>query len=72
VLRKILYEGKGTLNTVRLKGKGQRGKVSNTFFTLSPLTFSQTTRDAYPKRIEGTLNSKKKKQAYLNAGRYSR
>jgi hypothetical protein len=30
------------INTVRLKGKGQRGKVSNTSFTLYPLTFSQT------------------------------
>jgi hypothetical protein len=41
-------------NTVRLKGKGERGKVSNTSFTLYPLTFSQTTREvhtAYPNRI---------------------
>ncbi|WP_099069622.1 DUF2252 domain-containing protein [Nostoc linckia] len=41
-------------NTVWLKGKGQRGKVSNTSKSLYPLTFSQTTREvhtAYPNRI---------------------
>lgn len=30
-------------NTVRVKGKGERQKVLNTSFPLSPLTFSQTT-----------------------------
>ncbi len=41
-------------NTVRLKGKGERGKVLNTSFTHYPLTFSQTKRkvhSAYPNRI---------------------
>ncbi|WP_180267395.1 hypothetical protein [Nostoc linckia] len=43
-------KGKGK----RAKGKAKRGKVSNTSFTLYPLTFSQTTREvhtAYPNRI---------------------
>jgi len=38
-------------NTVRSKGKGERGKVSNTSKSPYPLTFSQTTREvhtAYP------------------------
>ncbi|WP_143861658.1 hypothetical protein [Nostoc linckia] len=41
-------------NTVREKGKGERGKVSNTSKSPYPLTFSQTTRQvhtAYPNRI---------------------
>jgi len=35
------------INTVRLKGKGERGKVSNTSKSPYPLTFSQTTREVH-------------------------
>ncbi|OKH41445.1 hypothetical protein FACHB389_04610 [Nostoc calcicola FACHB-389] len=41
-------------NALRLKGKGERGKVSNTSFTPYPKTISQTTMEvhtAYPNRI---------------------
>ncbi len=34
-------------NRVRLKGKGERGKFSNTSFTPYPLIFSQTTREVH-------------------------
>ncbi|BBD69309.1 hypothetical protein NIES4072_33650 [Nostoc commune NIES-4072] len=52
----VLIVGGGPSNTVRLKGKGKRGKVFNTSFTLYPLPFPQTTRkvkNAYPNRIGG-------------------
>ncbi|NDJ21966.1 S8 family serine peptidase [Nostoc sp. B(2019)] len=62
-VRQIVTETAGnstqasTSNTVRLKGKGERGKVLNTSFPLYSLTFSQTiskVESAYPNRIAST------------------
>jgi len=57
----ILRRRLETLNTVRLKGKGERVKVSNTSKSPYPLTFFQTTRElhtAYPNRIEWRVGGK--------------
>ncbi len=49
-----------SLNTVRLREKGKREKAKFKPFPLSPLPFSQTTREmkiSYPNRIDISLAS---------------